>query len=350
MTAPPRTRILAVDPESPEPDILDEAARILAGGGLVAFATETVYGLGAIATDAEAVARIFAAKGRPSVNPLIVHVADIHQAATCVAGWPEDADRLASRFWPGPLTLVLPRSDAIPDIVTAGRSTVGVRCPAGSVARELIARCGHPIAAPSANRSNRLSATRAEHVLADLEGRVDLILDSGPTTIGLESTVLDVTSDPPRLLRPGPIAVSELAAVVSGRCVALPDAGTSPDRPDSPGQMPVHYAPRTPAFRVESLDDLPARTDLSRVAVLVFGTDPLPLSTAPDREVRYESPVMAAQRLYEVLHQFDAGGLRAILAVMPPDRPEWLPIRDRLLRATRPLLGSDLEHAQGTLR
>jgi L-threonylcarbamoyladenylate synthase len=347
MTAPSRTRILAVDPESPEPVVIDEAATILAGGGLVAFATETVYGLGAVATDAEAVGGIFTAKGRPSVNPLIVHVVDVRQAAACVADWPDDADRLAARFWPGPLTLVLRRSDAISDIVTAGKSTVGVRSPAGNVARALIARCSRPIAAPSANRSNCLSPTRAEHVLADLDGRIDLILDSGPTAVGLESTVLDLTGDPPRLLRPGPIAVADLEAVLSGRCVALPGAGATADRPDSPGQMPIHYAPRTPAFRVESPDDLPGRADLSGVVVLAFGTDPPRLPNAPAREARYESPGAAARHLYEVLHEFDAGSPRAILVVMPPGRPEWLPIRDRLLRATRPLHESDLDHDRG---
>ena len=158
---PISTRVLPVDPEEPDSTALDEAAAVLNRGGLVAFATETVYGLGAVATDAAAVARIFAAKGRPAVNPLIVHVVDVDQARQCLADWPPDADALASRFWPGPLTIVLPRSGRIPAVVTAGKPTVGVRCPAGKVARGIIARCGHPIAAPSANRSNRLSPTRA---------------------------------------------------------------------------------------------------------------------------------------------------------------------------------------------
>jgi L-threonylcarbamoyladenylate synthase len=329
------TRVLVVDPEDPDPSVLDEAARLVAGGGLVAFATETVYGLGADATDAAAVARIYAAKGRPSVNPLIVHVADIGQAGECVAEWPDDADWLANRFWPGPLTLVLPRSDRIPDIVTAGKSSVGVRCPVGKVARGLIVRSGRPIAAPSANRSNRLSPTRAEHVLADLDGRIDLILDSGPTAVGLESTVLDLTSDPARLLRPGPIAAAELEAALSGRTLAMPDAGAPADRPSSPGRMPVHYSPRTPAFRVDSLDELRGWPDPAGLAVLAFGADRLP--TALGRATRLGSPEEAARRLYEVLHGFDASRPRAIVVVLPPDRPEWMAIRDRLLRATRPL-------------
>jgi L-threonylcarbamoyladenylate synthase len=337
MPQPISTRVLPINPDAPEPAALADAAHVLADGGLVAFATETVYGLGAVATDADAVAGIYEAKGRPAVNPLIVHVVDVVQARHCVADWPPDADRLAGRFWPGPLTLVLHRSDRIPDIVTAGKSTVGVRSPAGRVARDLIARCGHPLAAPSANRSNRLSPTRAEHVLADLDGRIDLILDSGPTTVGLESTVVDLTSDPPRLLRPGPIAVAELEAALAGRALTLPDAGASAESPTSPGQMAVHYSPRTPAFRVDSPDELRERSDLEGIAVLAFGTVPVRISISPVREVRLESPELAARRLYQVLHEFDAAGPLAIVVVMPPDRPEWLAVRDRLLRATRPI-------------
>ena len=337
MCQPTSTRVLTVDPEAPDLEALDEAAGVLSRGGLVAFATETVYGLGAIATDAAAVARIFAAKGRPSVNPLIVHVADIGQARRCVADWPADAEVLASRFWPGPLTLVLRRSGRIPDIVTAGKPTVGVRCPAGPVARGIIARCGRPIAAPSANRSNRLSPSRAEHVLADLAGRVNLIIDSGPTAIGLESTVLDLTSDPPRLLRPGPIAASELEASLTGRLVAMPVAGTPSEQPTSPGQMPVHYAPRTPAFRVDSVEELGILPDVGGTAILSFGSQVIPPGLATTREDRLETPEAAARRLYDVLHGFDAMRPRAIVVVMPPDEPEWLAIRDRLLRATRPI-------------
>src|SRR5262249_10429479 len=160
MSHPSRTRVWTVDPEEPDPAALAEAARVLRAGGLVAFATETVYGLGAVATDADAVARIFAAKGRPASNPVIVHVVEIGQARTCVVDWPEAAEALARRFWPGPLTLVLNRSGRIPDVVSAGQPTVAVRAPAGRVARGLIERAGQPIAAPSANRSNRLSPTR----------------------------------------------------------------------------------------------------------------------------------------------------------------------------------------------
>ncbi len=191
-----KTRVLQVDPQQPAPGALEDAAEVLFKKGLVAFATETVYGLGALATDAAAVERIYQAKGRPAFNPLIVHVDGISQARQCASDWPEAADRLAGMFWPGPLTLVLRRSSLIPDVVTAGRDTVALRVPLPLVARSLIAQVGQPLAAPSANRSNRLSPTRAEHVLADLGGLIELILDSGPTSFGLESTVVDLTCSP----------------------------------------------------------------------------------------------------------------------------------------------------------
>jgi L-threonylcarbamoyladenylate synthase len=333
------TRVATIDPEAPDSAVLAEAGRVLERGGTVAFATETVYGLGAVATDSAAVARIYEAKGRPSVNPLIVHVAGIGQAKECVAAWTEDADVLASRFWPGPLTLVLGRSCRIPDLVTAGKSTVGVRCPAGKVAGGLIDRCGQPLAAPSANRSNRLSPTRAEHVLADLDGLVDLVIDSGPTTVGLESTILDLTSDPPRLLRPGPITVAQLESALQDRSVTVPASAESADRPSSPGQMPVHYSPVTPAFRVESPETLRRMPGLEEMAVLTFCDAVVPKECATKRRDRLESPERAARRLYDVLHGFDALRSRAIVVVMPPDRPEWLAIRDRVLRATRPIEG-----------
>jgi L-threonylcarbamoyladenylate synthase len=337
------TRVIAVDPDRPDPAALDEAALVLGRGGLVAFATETVYGLGGIATDAGAVARIFAAKGRPAINPLIVHAGGVGQVRECVAVWPAEADKLARRFWPGPLTLVLPRSEIIPEIVTAGRSTVGVRVPAATVALGLVGRSGRPIAAPSANRSNRISPTRADHVLADLDGRIDLVLDSGPTTIGVESTVVDLTTSPPRVLRPGPITAEELGAVLAVRVEGAPGltagagSGAPGEGPMSPGQMPVHYAPRTPAFRVESTDALlqiPA-SGTTVLVVLGVGDGPDPGSFA--RAHRLESPELAARMLYEVLHECDQLSLGAILVVMPPETPEWQAVRDRILRATRPL-------------
>lgn len=331
-----KTRKVAVDPDDPDPRILDEATAVMRRGGLVAFATETVYGLGAVATDPDSVARIYAAKGRPAANPLIVHVAGIAQARQCTTTWPDAAEVLARRFWPGPLSLVLLRSPIFPDLVTAGRQTVALRAPAGKIAQGLIARLGKPIAAPSANRTNQISSTRAEHVLADLDGCVDLILDSGPTTIGLESTVLDLTSSPPVVLRPGPIGREEIESILAGEPVQVSCPTVSPEQPASPGQMPVHYAPRTPAFRLERNQRLPAGLSKNTATIVLGEPQALP-GVRSGRLFGLAIPETAARLLYDILHQCDALGVEAILVVMPPDLPEWCAIRDRLLRATRPL-------------
>ncbi len=331
------TRVLVTDPNEPDSAALDAGAQILLRGGLVAFATETVYGLGGIATVPEAVSRIFAAKGRPALNPVIVHVAGIDQARKCVAEWTEAAECLARRFWPGPLTLVLNRAEIIPDVVTASRCTVAVRAPAGKVALGLIERLGKPIAAPSANRSNGLSPTRAEHVLADLDGLIDLVIDSGPTSIGLESTVLDLTTARPRLLRPGPISKQELQDVLEDLPVVELMAGESAARPSSPGQMPVHYAARTPSFRVETEEELKGILHREKIAVVSLG--PRVDRALPAAHARFtlESPVTAARLLYDVLHRCDSLEVGSIIVVMPPQEPDWQAVRDRLLRATRPL-------------
>jgi L-threonylcarbamoyladenylate synthase len=331
------TRVLKVDAANPDPEALGLAARVLLEGGLAAFATETVYGLGAIALDPTAVARIYEAKGRPGLNPVIVHVGTAEQARGCVAEWPEAAERLARQFWPGPLTLVLKRANVIPDIVTAGRETVAVRAPAGGVALGLIERTGQPLAAPSANRSSRLSPTQAAHVLADLDGRIDIVIDSGPTLIGLESTVLDLSAGPPRLLRPGPIGLSVIEQALGGLQIVEHALGASFERPASPGQLPVHYAPRTPAFRVVALSDAAGILEREDWGVVVLGVPEPVCVAAIDRETWLETPDAAARFLYETLHRYDSLGLNAIVVVMPPDRPEWEAVRDRVVRATRPL-------------
>ncbi len=338
------TRVVAVDPDHPDPATLDEAAAILRSGGLVAFGTETVYGLGADATNPAAVARIFAAKGRPPTNPLIVHVADVAQAQSCVAAWPDAAATLAAHFWPGPLSLVLPRSEIIPDIVTANQATVGVRIPASVVARELIRRAGVPIAAPSANQSNRISPTTAAHVAKDLDGRVDLILDSGPCAVGIESTVLSLMGDIPTILRPGGITLDEIAATLGGPAAHFHGSLGSDQVAASPGQLAVHYAPRTPAFRITwaewgaltTLDPEPAG-----LGVLFLGEPPggYPAESAAARQITNPliDPTTAAARLYEMLHGFDELGLGFILVVTPPDdQPGWRAVLDRVRRATRP--------------
>jgi L-threonylcarbamoyladenylate synthase len=331
------TRVLVVDPDEPDPAALDEATVVLLRGGLVAFATETVYGLGGIATLPAAVARIFAAKGRPAVNPVIVHVAGIEQARECAREWTEAAESLARRFWPGPLTLVLRRAAIIPDLVTAGQDTVAVRAPAGKVARGLIERTARPVAAPSANRSNRLSPTRADHVLADLDGEIDLVIDSGPTPIGLESTVLDLTTERPRVLRPGPISTQELQDVLSGTQIAEPGMDEPCFRLSSPGQMPVHYAPRTPSFRVDTEDELHGFGSQESIALVSLGRRAHRAPSSAVAHFELESPGEAARLLYDVLHQCDLLATGSIVVVMPPDEPRWQAVRDRLIRATRPL-------------
>src|SRR5436190_1865041 len=240
------TAILSVDPADPDPAAIRRAADLIRAGRLVAFPTETVYGLGANALDAAAVGRVFEAKGRPATNPVIVHVADADRVRDVAAAWPEAAARLAARFWPGPLTVVVPRRAEVPDVVTAGGPTVAVRCPAHAVARALIREADVPVAAPSANRSTELSPTRAEHVLKGLDGRIDLVLDGGPCPGGIESTVVDVTGGAVRLLRPGLVTVPMLEEVV-GR---VETGTTSTGVARSPGQMARHYRPRTPLVLV----------------------------------------------------------------------------------------------------
>jgi L-threonylcarbamoyladenylate synthase len=219
------------------------AAELLRAGEVVALPTETVYGLAANALDAEAVARIYEVKGRPAHNPIIVHVADRAMAQRCVADWPGSADKLASAFWPGPLTLVLPRAKVIPEIVTAGGPTVGVRWPSHPFIQAVILECGFPLAAPSANLSNRVSPTNAGHVRAQLEGRIPLIVDGGQSQVGIESTVLDLTSEPPRVLRPGMIHLESIAAVI-GHVSDLHGRRSDETVLRSPGQLEKHYAPR----------------------------------------------------------------------------------------------------------
>src|SRR5262245_38161177 len=239
------TEVLKVDPVDPDTTVIARAAEVLGAGGLVAFPTETVYGLGANALSSDAVSGIFVAKGRPANNPVIVHVASVAQAREIVDDWPATAAILADRFWPGPLTLVLPRKDRVPDVVTAGRGTVAVRVPTHPVALALIRAAGLPVAAPSANRSSELSPTRAAHVLKGLDGRIDLLLDAGPTPAGIESTVLDVSVSAPRLLRPGPIVVADLERMIGP--ILRAEATAPPDGPlPSPGMMARHYAPQTP--------------------------------------------------------------------------------------------------------
>lgn len=321
------TVTVRVDPASPDPGVIARAAAVIRAGRLVAFPTETVYGLGANALDPQAVRKVYEAKGRPGANPLIVHVTDAMHVLNVVKEWPATADRLARRFWPGPLTLVVPRGPEIPDEVTAHGPTVAVRCPAHTLAQALIRAAGAPIAAPSANRSTELSPTRAEHVLAGLEGRIDMILDGGPCPGGIESTVVDASGDGVRLLRPGPITVPMLEEVIGPVAIA----GTVEGPARSPGQMAKHYSPRTPLRLllpgVAAADWLGQSGDASRLAILTFKG-----GTACDADLSAD-PVVAAAHLYDALHELDRRSLDVILVEMPPNTPAWAAIRDRLTRA-----------------
>jgi L-threonylcarbamoyladenylate synthase len=301
-------------------DALRAAADALRAGKLVAFPTETVYGLGANALDPVAIARIFAAKGRPTTNPLIVHVADASELPAVASEVTPLAVKLIAAFWPGPLTLVLPKNPAVPDAVTAGGPTVAVRCPAHPLALELLRAAGVPVAAPSANRSGELSPTTADHVLASLDGRIDFVLDGGPCPGGLESTVLDVTGPVPRLLRPGLVSLDQLRAVV-GEVLVGPATDAGPAR--SPGLMTKHYAPRA------ALECAATDTEREFLANLY--------ETAGLKVARYtlpESPEAAAARLYADLHALDAIAPDRILVTLPPDIPAWAAVRDRLQRAS----------------
>lgn len=300
---------------------LDRAARILRDGGLVALPTETVYGLGANALDATAVARIYEAKGRPSTSPLIVHVATIPMAKDLALHWPPQADSLAERYWPGPLTMVVPKRAVVPDIVTAGLPTVALRMPSHPVALELIRRAGLPIAAPSANRFTQLSPTTAGHVRASLGSAVDLILDGGPCEVGIESTVVSLAGPEPVLLRPGMVSLEEIEQVL-GRSVAV--AGKVEGAHPSPGMHERHYSPRTPVHLVRG-DTLPPGD-----GAYLYLHRPLRAAlqvAMPDDANRY------AQMLYDALHRADDARLQWIAVEMPPETAEWLGILDRLRRA-----------------
>ena len=286
---------------------IERAAGLIRAGRLVAFPTETVYGLGANALDPDAVGRIFAAKGRPRTSPLIVHVDSIEMARALASHWSATADLLARRYWPGPLTLVVPKRALVPDIVTAGLPTVGLRVPAHPLALELIRAAGVPIAAPSANRFTELSPTTAGHIPESL---ADYTLDGGPARVGIESTVLSLV-DAPTLLRPGVISVTELEALIGP---ILRGATPAQGAHAAPGMHARHYRPVTPLY----LDTVPRE---GKGIVLRMGKE-MPAD-----------PKSYAAALYETLHRLDAQSLDWIAVEPPPDTPEWAGILDRLRRA-----------------
>jgi L-threonylcarbamoyladenylate synthase len=314
------TRILA-----PTPAAIAQAALALRQGRLVAFPTETVYGLGGVAADAAAVARIYRAKGRPAHNPLIVHVADLAAASGLVA-IDARARAVAQAFWPGPLTLVLPRAAgcAVAPNATAGLETLAVRVPAHAVAHALLEAVGQPVAAPSANPSGLVSPTTAQHVAADLGGAVEIVLDGGPCPVGVESTVLDLSGPTPRLLRPGGLDRAAIERLV-GPLADADDAKVL----RSPGQLASHYAPRLPVR-------LDADTVAADEALLAFGPEPLAGAMAVRNLSPSGDPAEAARNLFAMLRELDASGARAI-AVMPvPAEGLGEAVRDRLRRAAAP--------------
>lgn len=329
-------RVIRVDPESPEQSAIETAAEILRGGGLVAFPTETVYGLGANALDAAAVERIYSAKGRPSFNPLIVHVPDEEGARALASEWPERASRVVKEFWPGPLTIVLPKRSIVPDNATAGLDSVALRVPANPIALSLLRAAGVPLAAPSANRSTELSPTTAQHVERSLGDRVDLILDGGATSVGIESTVLDLRTPRAAILRPGVIGARDLEPLV-GSIASPTDLGSDAPRP-SPGMMERHYAPRARLVLFDQkdaqriFDEARRAAKDRRVGMLLRDADDVgscEVVRMPIDAARY------AQRLYAALHELDALGCTVIYAERPPNVADWAGVRDRLERASK---------------
>jgi L-threonylcarbamoyladenylate synthase len=327
-----------VEAAHPDPAVMQRAGAILRAGGLVAFPTETVYGLGANALDDGAVRRVFETKGRPAHNPLIVHVPSTEDARALAARWPAAAERLAERFWPGPLTLVLPKRDLVPDQVTAGLPTVALRVPRHPVALALLRAAGVPVAAPSANPYTRVSPTTAQHVTRGLESGVDLVLDAGPTDVGIESTVVDLSGARPVLLRPGSISREELEAIVGPLGTAAAAAHEDAPRP-SPGMVRQHYSPKGElrlfqAHQRAQMEQV-ART-ATRSGVRVGGLLLQPLTASlTDPVMMPADPAGYAARLYSALHELDAAGCALILADAVPEGPEWAGVRDRLSRAAR---------------
>jgi L-threonylcarbamoyladenylate synthase len=311
---------------------VDRAAWLIQRGGLVAFATETVYGLGANAYDVRAVARIFEVKGRPQFDPLIVHLGDANWLRDVVATVPPLAQRLIDSFWPGPLTLVLPKTDRVPDLVTAGLPTVGVRMPSHPSASALLRRATIPIAAPSANLFGHVSPTTAQHVAEQLGSRIDYILDGGPCTVGVESTILDVSGEEPTLLRPGGLALEVLEAAIGP--VRAPDSTSDENGPQlSPGRLMRHYATRTPLVIAEGDASVP---NTCRAGLLTLSGQLGDERFAAVEILSQRGDLAeAAANLFAAMRRLDARGLDRIVARLVPETGLGRAINDRLRRASR---------------
>lgn len=323
---------------------IDNAAEFLRAGGLVAFPTETVYGLGADAANAAAVRRIFKVKGRPAEHPLIVHLADMSALKNWAREVPRGAWLLAEAFWPGPLTMILKRADGVLDAVTGGQDTIGLRVPSHPVAHKLLLAFGGGIAAPSANRFGHLSPTTAAHVREELDEDVDLILDGGACPVGIESTIVDLSGAQPAILRPGHIGARQIEDALL-MPLGLAGAGA----PRAPGTLASHYAPRTPLKLVHP-DELEAfvRKQVPAIPVAVLARRGRPQNTrAVLWQVAPQQPADYAQHLYALLRRMDDAGCRLIVVESPPELPEWVAVRDRLARAAAPE-EAGLQAATGT--
>ena len=340
-----QTRYYKIDRENPDSSVMAEAARIIRQGGLVAFPTETVYGLGANGLDPSAVGRIFQAKGRPADNPLILHIADrsgLNELVTGVPGW---LGPLLDKFWPGPLTVVLPRLPNVPDMVTAGLDTVAVRLPSLHAARDLIRKSNVPIAAPSANLSGRPSPTTAEAVLTDMDGRIDMVLDAGPCDVGLESTVLDCSSAVPTILRPGGVTQEMLEECLPKLAAAGARAVNDAETPRAPGMKYRHYAPSAPLVLFECKSaDAPAKLADAAVKALSQGKRVgaivsqetariLPAGVTVVSYGKRGRREQAAARLYEALLYFDRQPVDVILAEGVPEKGIGRALMNRLYKA-----------------
>jgi len=320
-------------------EAVKRAAEVLREGEVVALPTETVYGLAANALQTEAVARIYEAKGRPAHNPIIAHVASMEMARRCATAWPAVAEDLSKAFWPGPLTVVLPRAEDIPEIVTAGGPTVGIRWPSHPFIQAVIRECGFPLAAPSANLFTQISPTNAEHVRKQLGDRIKLVVDGGQSQVGIESTVVDLTSNPPAVLRPGMIHEPSLIAVtgdlISHREVKLPQSHTL----RSPGLLKKHYAPKAKLLVLSWQNDVDLKSAISNQQLAIRHCQVIAHSHIPSGEgfagvsvIPHDAEAFA-RAIYAELHRCDEAGAELIVVEALPDAPEWRAIADRLSRA-----------------
>lgn len=316
---------------------VQRATDFLCAGEVVALPTETVYGLAANAFDEKAVAKIFQIKGRPANNPIIVHVAGIEMAKRCVKNFPAIAEKFSKAFWPGPLTLILPRAEKIPAIVAAGGETVGIRWPSHPFIQAVIRECDFPLAAPSANLSNSISPTNAAHVLKNLDEKIPLVVDGGQSQVGIESTVLDLTVSPPRILRPGMIHTESLAAVCGE--IQNPKFKIQNSKLKSPGLLKKHYSPKAKLLILNWKDDSDLQFQIGNQQLATGNVFVIAHTKIPSGEnfagvsvIPHDAEAFA-RALYAELHRCDETGAKMIVAEAPPDSPEWTGISDRLRRA-----------------